>query len=46
MRRARSRGRRTTKIYALCDEQGRPHAILLTGSNVADITAAAVTHWA
>ena len=25
----------------LCDDQGRPHAILLTGGNVADITAAA-----
>lgn len=37
----RSRGGRTTKIHALCDEQGRPHAILLTGGNVADITAAA-----
>jgi transposase len=37
----RSRGGRTTKILALCDEQGCPHAILLTGSNVADITAAA-----
>jgi transposase len=37
----RSRGGRTTKIHALCDDQGRPHAILLTGGNVADITAAA-----
>jgi transposase len=37
----RSRGGRTTRIHALCDEQGRPHAILLTGGNVADITAAA-----
>lgn len=37
----RSRGGRTTKIHALCDEEGRPHAILLTGGNVADITAAA-----
>ena len=37
----RSRGGRTTKIHALCDQQGRPHAILLTGGNVADITAAA-----
>ena len=37
----RSRGGRTTKIHALCDEQGRPHAILPTGGNVADITAAA-----
>lgn len=37
----RSRGGCTTKIHALCDEQGRPHAILLTGGNVADITAAA-----
>jgi transposase len=38
---SRSGGGRTTKIHALCDEQGRPHAILLTGGNVADITAAA-----
>lgn len=37
----RSRGGRTTKIHALCDVQGRPHAILLTGGNIADITAAA-----
>jgi transposase len=37
----RSRGGRTTKIHALCDAQGRPHAILLTGGNIADITAAA-----
>ena len=36
----RSRGGRTTRINALCDEQGRPHTILLTGGNVADITAA------
>lgn len=37
----RSRRRRTTKVLALCDEQDRPHAILLTGGNVADITGAA-----
>lgn len=37
----RSRGGRTTKIHALCDDQGRPHALLLTGGNVADISAAA-----
>ena len=37
----RSRGGRTTKIHALCDQTGRPHAILLTGGNVADIAAAA-----
>jgi hypothetical protein len=37
----RSRGGRTTKSHALCDEQGRPHAILLTGGNFADITAVA-----
>jgi hypothetical protein len=37
----RSRGRRTATIHALCDEQCRPHAILRTGGNVADITAAA-----
>jgi len=37
----RSRGGRTTKIHALCDTQGRPHAILLTGGNIADISAAA-----
>jgi transposase len=37
----RSRGGRTTKIHALCDAQGRPHAIMLTGGNIADITAAA-----
>ena len=40
-RSGRSRGGRSTRIHALCDEQGRPHAILLTGGNVADITAAA-----
>lgn len=37
----RSRGRHTATIHALCDEQCRPHAILWTGGNVADITAAA-----
>lgn len=36
----RSRGGRTTKIRALCDIQGRTHAILLTSGNIADITAA------
>lgn len=36
----RSRGGRTTKIHTLCDDQGRPRAILLTGGNIADITAA------
>jgi hypothetical protein len=33
----RSRGGRTTKIHALVDEEGRPHAFLLTGGQVADI---------
>jgi transposase len=37
----RSRGGRTTKIHALVDEEGRPHAFLLTGGHVADIKAAA-----
>jgi transposase len=37
----RSRGGRTTKIHALVDEEGRPHAFLLTGGQVADITGAA-----
>ena len=37
----RSRGGRTTKIHALVDAEGRPHALLLTGGNVADITGAA-----
>ena len=37
----RSRGGRTTKIHALVDDEGRPHALLLTGGNVADITGAA-----
>ncbi len=37
----RSRGGRTTKIHALVDGDGRPHALLLTGGHVADITAAA-----
>jgi|SRR5579883_417742 len=37
----RSRGGRTTKIHALVDDQGRPHAFLLTGGQVADIKGAA-----
>jgi transposase len=37
----RSRGGRTTKIHALVDGEGRPHAILLTGGQVADIKGAA-----
>ena len=37
----RSRGRRTTKIPALVDEDGRPHAFLLTGGHIADIKGAA-----
>ena len=37
----RSRGGRTTKIHALIDGEGRPHAILLTGGQVADIKGAA-----
>src|SRR5271166_1586821 len=37
----RSRGGRTTKIHALVDEEGRPHAFLLTGGQVADIKGAA-----
>ena len=37
----RSRGGRTTKVHALTDEQGRPHAFLLTGGQVADIKGAA-----
>ena len=37
----RSRGGRTTKIHALVDEEGRPHAFLLTGGNIADIKGAA-----
>ena len=37
----RSRGGRTTKIHALVDEEGRPHALLLTGGQVADIKGAA-----
>jgi transposase len=36
----RSRGGRTTKIHALVDEEGRPHALLLTGGQVADIKGA------
>ena len=36
----RSRGGRTTKIHALVDDQGRPHALLLTGGHVADIKGA------
>jgi transposase len=34
-------GGRTTKIHALVDGEGRPHAFLLTGGHVADITGAA-----
>lgn len=37
----RSRGGRTTKIHALGDEEGRPHAFLLTGGHIADIKGAA-----
>jgi transposase len=37
----RSRGGRTTKIHALVDAEGRPHAFLLTGGHVADIKGAA-----
>jgi len=37
----RSRGGRTTKIHALVDGEGRPHALLLTGGQVADIKGAA-----
>jgi transposase len=37
----RSRGGRTTKIHALVDEDGRPHAFVLTGGQVADIKGAA-----
>ena len=37
----RSRGGRTTKIHALVDEEGRPHAFLLTGGHIADIKGAA-----
>jgi transposase len=37
----RSRGGRTTKIHALVDKEGRPHAFLLTGGLVADIKDAA-----
>jgi transposase len=36
----RSRGGRTTKIHALVDGEGRPHALLLTGGQVADIKGA------
>ena len=36
----RSRGGRTTKIHALVDDLGRPHALLLTGGHVADIKGA------
>jgi len=37
----RSRGGRTTKIHALVDDEGRPHALLLTGGPIADIKGAA-----
>jgi transposase len=37
----RSRGGRTPKIHALVDEEGRPHAFLLTGGHIADIKGAA-----
>ncbi len=37
----RSRGGRTTKIHALVDVDGRPHAFLLTGGHIADIKGAA-----
>ena len=37
----RSRGGHTTKIHALVDKEGRPHAFLLTGGHVADIKGAA-----
>jgi len=37
----RSRGGRTTKIHALVDAEGRPHAFLLTGGHIADIKGAA-----
>jgi transposase len=37
----RSRGGRTTKIYALTDAQCRPLAFMLTGGHVADCTAGA-----
>ncbi|MBW8268547.1 hypothetical protein K1J50_13810, partial [Caldovatus sp. SYSU G05006] len=37
----RSRGGRPARGHALCDEQGRPHAILPTGGNGAAVTAAA-----
>jgi hypothetical protein len=39
-----TRGGRTTEIHALCDEQGRSHAILLTGGSVADIAAAVISN--
>ena len=35
----RSRGGRTTKIHALVDEEGRPHAFLLTGGHITDLFA-------
>ena len=38
----RSRGGRTTKIYALTDAECRPVAFLLTGGQIADCTAGAV----
>jgi transposase len=36
----RSRGGRGTKVHAVVDGKGRPCALLLTGAQVADITAA------
>ena len=37
----RSRGGRTTKLHGLTDAKGRPRVLLLTASNVNDITVAA-----
>ncbi|HEV8390813.1 MAG TPA: IS5 family transposase, partial [Dongiaceae bacterium] len=36
----RSRGGQTTKIHALTDEIGRPHALLITAGNVHDLEGA------
>src|ERR1700761_5546857 len=36
----RSRGGQTTKIHALTDEIGRPHAIVITAGNVHDLEGA------
>lgn len=35
-----TKGGRNTKLHAVCDEQGRPHVLLLTPGNTQDVTVA------